>query len=362
MTAVDEVNETGAAPEVDPAKLMEFVFRAVDEAGAALNCALVVMGDRLGYYRSLADRGASTPADLAERTGTDEHYAREWLNAQAAGSFVTYDPGTGRYQLPPEHAVALTDESSPAFVGGLFQIAYGTTSDADRIIEAARSGNGVGWGDHNSDVHVGCERFFRPTYAAHLVDSWLPALHDVVDKLSRGGSVADIGCGHGASTILLANAFPASTFVGIDGHAASIEIARERAGSGSRISFQTSNANTVPGGPYDLVTMFDCLHDMGDPIGAARRIREVIADDGTWMIVEPAAGDHVEDNLNPIGRAFYGFSTLLCTPSSLAQPVGLALGTQAGPARIRDVVTAAGFTRFRIAAQTPFNNVFEVRP
>ncbi len=363
MTALNEVNESPAtAPEVDPAKLMDFVFRAVDEAGAALNCALVVMGDRLGYYRSLADKGASTPAELAERTGTDEHYAREWLNAQAAGSFVTYDAGTGRYYLPPEQAVALTDESSPAFVGGLFQIAHGTASDAGRIIEAARSGIGVGWGDHNSDVHDGCERFFRPTYSAYLVDAWLPALHDVVDKLTHGSAVADIGCGHGSSTILMAKAFPASTFIGIDGHAASIETARERAGSESQVSFQTASANSVTGGPYDLVTMFDCLHDMGDPIGAARRIREIIADDGTWMIVEPAAGDHVEDNLNPIGRAFYGFSTLLCTPSSLSQPVGLALGTQAGPARIRDVVTAAGFTRFRVAAQTPFNNVFEVRP
>ena len=353
------------APTVDPNKLMAFVFRAVEEAGAALNCALVVMGDRLGYYRSLADHGASTPAELAERTNTDEHYAREWLNAQAAGSFVTYDPATARYTLPAEHAVALTDENSPAFVGGLFQIAHGTASDASRIIEAARSGDGVGWGDHNADVHVGCERFFRPTYVAHLVDGWLPALDGVVDKMAAGATVADIGCGHGSSTILMAEAFPQSTFIGADGHAQSIATARQRAAesaAASRLIFETMEAGAVIGGPYDLVTMFDCLHDMGDPIGAARRIRDVIADDGTWMIVEPAAGDHVEDNLNPIGRAYYGFSTLLCTPSSLAQPVGLALGTQAGPARIRDVVTAAGFTRFRVAAQTPFNNVFEVRP
>jgi SAM-dependent methyltransferase len=359
MTAVN------TEPEVDPDKLMGFVFRAVEEAGAALNCALVVMGDRLGYYRSLAEHGASTPAELAERTGTDEHYAREWLNAQAAGSFVTYDPAVGRYHLPAEHAVALTDETSPAFVGGLFQIAYGTASDASRIVEAARTGDGVGWGDHNADVHVGCERFFRPTYAAHLVADWLPGLDGVVDKLTAGATVADVGCGHGASTILMAQAFPASTFRGADAHADSITTARERAAesaAGARINFEPAAADTFTGGPYDLVTMFDCLHDMGDPVGAARHVREVIDDDGTWMIVEPAAGDHVEDNLNPIGRAYYGFSTLLCTPSSLAQPVGLALGTQAGPARIRDVVTAAGFTRFRLAAQTPFNNVFEVRP
>lgn len=359
MTALNE----SEAPVLDPIKLMAFVFRAVEEAGAALNCALVVMGDRLGYYRSLAQSGPSTPAELAERTNTDEHYAREWLNAQAAGSFVEYDPASGRYQLPPEHAVALTDEASPAFVTGLFQTAHGTIADAGRIIEVARTGDGVAWGDHNSDVHVGCERFFRPTYAAYLVSTWLPALDGVVDKLNAGASVADVGCGHGASTILMAQAFPAASFHGIDGHAASIETARERAaGLDLRVSFEAIAAQDFSSGRYDLVTMFDCLHDMGDPVGAARRIRDVIADDGTWMIVEPAAGDHVEDNLNPIGRAFYGFSTLLCTPSSLSQPVGLALGTQAGPARIRDVVTAAGFTRFRVAAQTPFNNVFEVRP
>ena len=358
------MNTLSTPTQVDPDKLMAFVFRAVEEAGAALNCALVVMGDRLGYYRSLAEHGPSTPAELAERTCTDGRYAREWLNAQAAGSFVEYEPSTGRYHLPPEQAVALTDETSPAFVGGLFQIAHGTATDAGRIIEAAGSGAGVGWGEHNPDVHVGCERFFRPTYAAHLVDDWIPALDGVVDKLAAGARVADVGCGHGASTILMAQAFPASTFIGTDGHAESVAVARARSAASATgsISFQTAAADAFGGGPYDLVTMFDCLHDMGDPIGAARHVRDVIADDGTWMVVEPAAGDRVEDNLNPIGRAYYGFSTLLCTPSSLAQPVGMALGTQAGPARIRDTVTTAGFSRFRLAAQTPFNNVFEVRP
>lgn len=359
------MNTISTTAPVDPAKLMAFVFRAVEEAGAALNCALVVMGDRLGYYRALAEHGASTPTELAERTGTDEHYAREWLNAQAAGSFVAYDPSTGRYHLPPEQTVALTDETSPAFIGGLFQIAHGTACDAGHIIEAAATGDGVGWGEHNSDVHVGCERFFRPTYAAHLVNDWIPALDGVGEKLTNGVTVADVGCGHGASTMLMAEAFPRSTFRGTDAHAASIATAQERARqspAGMTIGFETSAADSFTGGPYELVTMLDCLHDMGDPIGAARHVREVIADDGTWMIVEPAAGDQVEDNFNPIGRAYYGFSTLLCTPSSLAQPVGLALGTQAGPARIRDVVTAAGFSRFRLAAQTPFNNVFEVRP
>ena len=360
MTATQDTAAT-----VDPDKLMAFVFRAVEEAGAALNCALVVMGDRLGYYRSLADHGASTPAELAERTDTDEHYAREWLNAQAAGGFVEYDPDARRYHLPPEQATALTAETSPAFVTGLFQTAFGTICDATRIVDAARTGDGVGWGEHTTDVHVGCERFFAPTYHAHLIADWLPALDGVTDKLTAGASVADVGCGHGASTILMAQAFPASTYRGTDVHAPSVATATERAAAtaaGAKVTFEAADAQSFTGGPYDLVTMFDCLHDMGDPVGAARHVRQVISDDGTWMIVEPAAGDRVEDNLNPVGRAYYGFSTLLCTPSSLSQPVGLALGTQAGPARIRDVVTAAGFTRFRIAARTPFNNVFEVRP
>ncbi len=344
---------------------MAFVFRAVDEVGASLNAALVVMGDQLGYYRDLAGHGPTTPAELAERTGTDEHYAREWLNAQAAGSYVSYEPSSGRYTLPPEQAVALADESSPAFVPGLFQVAHGTVRDTPAILQAARTGDGLGWHQHNTDVHVGCERFFRPSYAAYLVQEWLPALDGVVDKLTQGARVADVGCGHGASTILMATAFPNSTFRAADYHAESIQTARTRAeaaGVADQIEFETAPGTEFGGDGYQLVTMFDCLHDMGDPVGAATHIRKAIADDGTWMIVEPAAGDHVEDNLNPVGRAYYGFSTLLCTPSSLAQEVGLALGTQAGPARIRDVVTAAGFSRFRIAAQTPFNNVFEVRP
>lgn len=357
--------DIASKPAADQDQLMAFVMRAVDEAGAALNCALVVMGDRLGYYRSLVEHGPSTPAELAQRTGTDEHYAREWLNAQAAGQFVEYDAASGRYFLSPEQATALADESSPAFVIGLFQTAHGTARDATKIFDAAATGAGMSWGDHNSDVHIGCERFFRPTYAAYLVSEWLPALDGVTTKLAGGARVADVGCGHGASTILMAQAFPGSEFTGTDVHAGSIDTARDRArlaGVDSTVSFECAPADGFAGGPYDLVTMFDCLHDMGDPVGAARHVRSVIDDDGTWMIVEPAAGDRVEDNFTPVGRAYYGFSTLLCTPSSLAQPVGLALGTQAGPARIRDVVTSAGFTRFREAARTPFNAVYEVRP
>ena len=356
---------TDTTVQVDQDALTAFVFRAVEEVGAALNCALVVMGDELGYYRTLAHDGALTPAELAERTGTDEHYTREWLNAQAAGSFATYDPETGRYALSPEQAVALSDESSPFFLPGLFQIAHGTTRDAPAILAAARTGKGHGWHEHNTDVHVGCERFFRPGYAANLVDSWLPALDGVVDKLRRGARVADIGCGHGSSTILMAQAFPRSTFLATDYHRESIETALQRArtaGVADRIRFDIADATRTGGEGYDLVTMFDSLHDMGDPVGAARQVRSIVADDGTWMIVEPAAGDRVEDNLNPVGRTYYGFSTLLCTPASLSQPVGRALGTQAGPARIEGVVTEAGFAHFRVAAQTPFNNVYEVRP
>ena len=353
------------APALDEEKLMQFVFRAVDEVGATLNAALVVMGDKLGLYRAMAGAGPLTPEELASRTGTTERYVREWLNAQAAGGYVDYDPETGAYELPPEQAVALTDESSAAYLPGFFQIAVGSVIDSPRITETAASGAGLGWHEHGHDVHEGCERFFRPGYNAHLVDSWLPALDGVVEKLERGASVADLGCGHGASTILMAQAFPQSTFVGSDYHAGSIGTARTRAEAadvGDRVSFAAAPADGHPGGDYDLVTMFDCLHDMGDPVGAARAVRELLTPDGTWMIVEPAAGDRVEDNLNPVGRAYYGFSTLLCTPASLSQDVGLALGAQAGEARIRDVATAGGFTRFRRVAETPFNLVYEARP
>ncbi|MGD0442053.1 MAG: class I SAM-dependent methyltransferase [Acidimicrobiales bacterium] len=351
--------------DVDMDKLMSFVFRAVDEVGATLNTALVVMGDKLGLYRTLAGAGPLTPAEVASRSGCAERYVREWLNAQAASGYLEYDPGSGRYLLPAEQAVALTDESSPAYLPGFFQIALGSVHDAPRVVEAARSGAGIGWHDHVADVHDGCERFFRPGYNAHLVEEWLPALHGVVTKLEAGAHVADVGCGHGASTILMAQAFPASTFVGFDYHQASIQVAAKRAhaaGVGARVSFEVAPAAAFPGADYDLVTMFDCLHDMGDPSGAARHIRAALAADGTWMIVEPAAGDRVEDNLNPVGRAYYAFSTLLCTPCSLSQEVGMALGAQAGQARIRDVVTGAGFSHFHRVAETPFNMVFEALP
>jgi 2-polyprenyl-3-methyl-5-hydroxy-6-metoxy-1,4-benzoquinol methylase len=359
MSAVEE------AVEVDGDKLMQFVFRAVDEVGATLNAALVVMGDKLGLYRALAGTGGLTPEELAERTGTAERYVREWLNAQAAGGFVSYEPDGGRYSLPPEQTVALTDQSSPAYLPGFFQTAIGSVIDSPSITEKARSGDGFGWHEHVHDVHEGCERFFRPGYNAHLVGEWLPALDGVIEKLERGALVADVGCGHGASTILMAQAFPNSKFVGSDYHEGSIETARSRAqeaGIAERASFQVAPAAAYTGAGYDLVTMFDCLHDMGDPVGAARHVHSTLKSDGTWMIVEPNAGDRTEDNFNPVGRAYYGFSTLLCTPASLSQEVGLALGAQAGEARIREVVQAAGFHQFRRVAETPFNLVFEARP
>jgi SAM-dependent methyltransferase len=350
---------------LDPAKLEAFVFRAVDEVGATLNAALVVMGDKLGLYRAMAGAGPLDPAEIAKRADVSERYVREWLNAQAAGGFVTYDGESGRYTLPPEQTNALTEEDSPAYLPGFFQLAVGSVIDSPRITEAARSGEGIGWHDHVHDVHDGCERFFRPGYNANLVGSWLPALDGVITKLEQGASVADVGCGHGSSTILMAKAFPNSTFVGSDYYEEGIATARaraEEAGVADRTRFEMAPASSYSGKGYDLVTMFDCLHDMGDPVGAARHVRETLADDGTWMIVEPAAGDRVEDNLNPVGRAYYSFSTLLCTPASLSQEVGLALGAQAGEARLRDIVTTGGFTRFRRAAETPFNMVLEARP
>jgi len=352
--------------EVDAQKLEQFVFRAVDEVGSTLNAALVVMGDKLGLYRALAGAGGLSPDQLAQRADVNERYVREWLNAQAAGGYVEYDSGDGTYRLPPEQVAALTDESSPAFLPGFFQLALGTAIDSPRITEAARGGDGVGWHEHNHDVFDGCERFFRPGYNASLIPAWLPALDGVVEKLEAGAKVADVGCGHGSSTILMAQAFPNSSFVGSDYHEGSIATARTRAedaGVADRVRFETASAGSPDHGEgFDLVTMFDCLHDMGDPVGAASQVRRMLAPDGTWMIVEPMAGDEVEDNLNPVGRAYYGFSTFLCTPASLSQEVGLALGAQAGEARIGEVVSEGGFTRFRRAAETPFNLVFEARP
>jgi SAM-dependent methyltransferase len=350
---------------IDEAKMEAFVHQALGELGATLNAALVVLGDQLGLYRAMAGAGALTSAELAGRTGTAERYVREWLNAQAAGGYVDYDPSDGRYLLPPEQAAVLADEDSPYFLPGAFQLMTASAADHPAIAEAFRSGAGVGWHEHNHGVFEGCERFFRPGYAAFLCSQWIPALDGVETKLRAGARVADVGCGHGASTILMAQAYPESTFTGFDYHDDSIAAARERAqaaGLGDRVRFEVSPAAGYPGAGYDLVCTFDCLHDMGDPVGAARHVRASLDTDGTWLIVEPFANDRTEDNLNPVGRIYYAASTLLCTPASLSQEVGLALGAQAGETRLREVVTAGGLTRFRRAAQTPFNLILEARP
>jgi len=357
--------ETAGAPAIDHDKLMAFMGQVVGELGAAVNAGLIVIGDRLGLYRGLSGAGPTTAAELSRRTGTSERYVREWLNAQAAGGYVDYDASADRYTLSGEHAMALADESSPAFVGGAFQLALATLKATPEIETAFRTGRGFGWHEHDEGVLIGCERFFRPGYAANLLSTWLPALDGVTEKLRVGATVADVGCGLGATTRLMAQAFPRSTFAGFDYHAHSVELARQEtgeAGLDGRIRFEVAPAAAFPGTGYDLVTMFDCLHDMGDPVGAAGHVHRALAPDGTWLIVEPLAGDAVQENLNPLGRAYYAFSTLLCVPNSLAQEGGLALGAQAGEARIRDAVEKAGFTRFRRVSESLMNAVYEVRP
>ena len=347
---------------MDQDKVAEFLGRAMTDMAATGGAGLVVIGHRLGLYSALA-QGPATPEQFAGRTGCNERYLTEWLRGQAAGGYVTYEPATGEFSLTEEQAFCLADPNGPN-VPAVFLIGLGYLRSEPRITEAFRTGEGVGWHEHGDDVFVGCDAFYRPGYVASLVPEWIPALDGVATKLAAGGRVADVGCGLGSSSVLIAQAYPRATVVGSDYHAESVELAHKKAaeaGVGDRVTFEKATAQTFTGTNYDLVTMFDCLHDMGDPVGAAEQVRSVLAPDGTWMIVEPVAGDRPEENFNPVGRAYYAFSTLLCTPSSLAQEVGAALGTQAGPSRIRDVAAAAGFTRFRTVASTSFNNVFEVR-
>jgi SAM-dependent methyltransferase len=355
---------TAHAPIIDMQKLNAFIGQFVTDLGASVHAGMVVIGEKLGLYKALAE-GPMTPAQLAARTHTDERYLREWLASQAAGGYISYDETTGKFSLSQEQVFTLADENSPAYLPGAFELALGSLAAVPRIAESFRTGAGMGWHEHADGVFHGCEKFFRPGYAANLVSSWIPALHDVRGKLEAGARVADVGCGKGASTILLAKAFPNSQFFGFDYHAGSIEAAREaarREGVADRVNFGVSKAKEYPGKDYDFVAVFDCLHDMGDPVGAAAHVRKSLAKDGTWMIVEPFANDQLKDNLNPVGRVYYSFSTLLCTPCSRSQEVGLCLGAQAGEKRIEEVVTSAGFSRFRRAAETPFNIVYEARP
>jgi SAM-dependent methyltransferase len=350
---------------LDQAKLAEFVAKMLNDMGAAATGAMVVIGDKLGLYKALADGGPLAPTELAARTGTAERYVREWLAAQAAAGYVQYRPETGTYAMTAEQAMVLADEASPAFMAGGFEVLAAMFKDEPKVSAAFRSGRGVGWHEHSPCLFRGTERFFRAGYAAHLVQDWLPALAGVREKLEGGAKVADVGCGHGASCILMARAFPNSQFTGFDYHGPSVERAREaarEAGVEGRCRFEVADAKSYRGDGYDLVAFFDCLHDMGDPVGAARHVRQSLGADGTWLIVEPYASDAVEGNLNPVGRIYYAASTMICVPASLSQEVGLALGAQAGEARLRQVVQAGGFTRFRRATATPFNLVLEARP
>ncbi len=351
--------------DIDEAKLEAFMGQAVTDMGAIISAPLMLIGEKLGLYKAMAGAGPLSSEQVAERSGAAERYVREWLRNQAAGGYVVYDPESDRYLLPDEHALALADEDSPFYILGVYDLIASLYADEDQLLEVFRSGDGMGWHEHDDRLFRGTERFFRPGYRAHLIAEWIPALDGVREKLERGAKVADVGCGHGASTIIMAEAFPNSEFFGFDYHDESIARAREAAqaaGVGDRVGFAVATAKDYPGSGYDLVCVFDCLHDMGDPVGASAHIRETLADDGTWMIVEPFAGDTVQENLNPIGRVFYGASTVICTPASLAQEVGLALGAQAGEAQLSDVVKRGGFGTVRRATETPFNLILEARP
>jgi len=349
---------------VDQRKLEEFMAKMVGDLGAAMGAALVLIGDKLGLYQAMARMGPVTSEELARATGTAERYVREWLAAQAAARYAEYDPETRRFHLTPEQVMALADQNSPAYLAGAFEVLSSLFHDEPKVTEAFRTGQGVGWHERHQCLFSGTERFFRTSYQAHLVQEWLPSLDGVVAKLEAGAKVADVGCGHGASTIIMAKVFPKSKFVGFDYHAGSIDRARQaaREADATAATFEVAGAKNFPGKDYDLVTFFDCLHDMGDPAGAAGHVRQSLKADGTWMIVEPLAHDDLHENLNPIGRLYYCGSTMVCTPASLSQEVGLALGAQAGEKRLVDVIRAGGFARIRRATETPFNMILEARP
>jgi ubiquinone/menaquinone biosynthesis C-methylase UbiE len=348
---------------VDNDKLMDFIHTFAGDLGATMAAGGVVIGHRLGLYQALAT-GPATPEQLAERADCSPRYIAEWLRGQAAGGYIGYDPASGTFAMSEEQAFALADPDGPVYLPGAFVLALGALKAEPQITEAFRTGEGFGWHEQDGDVFDGCELFFRPGYLANLVPSWIPALDGVESKLRAGGRVADVGTGLGASAVLIAEAYPATSVTGSDYHEGSILTARKRAaeaGVSDRVGFEVASAQTFSGSGYDLVATFDCLHDMGDPVGAARHVRDALAPDGTWLIVEPAAGDTVESNLNPVGRIYYSFSEFLCVPNALSQPGGYSLGAQAGEAAIRQVTADAGFTRFRRVTETPFNNVYEAR-
>ena len=367
MTTANNESETTAPVSSEPVqeRLQALVGALLNDLGGAFSVPLVRIGDELGLYRHLHEGNGSTAEGLAKRAGIAPRYAREWLSAQAASGYVSYDDATDCFSLSPEQAMVFASADSPVNLGGAFDLAAAMHDNTPMVLNAFRTGEGVGWGDQAGCLFCAVGKFFRPGYVNNIVSRWLPALDGIAERLSRGGTVADVGCGHGHSTVLMAQAFPAARFTGFDFHEGSIEEARRQAeahGVADRVTFEVALAADFPGGGYDLVTHFDCLHDLGDPRGAARRVRETLADDGAWMIVEPIAGDRLSDNLNAVGRLFYSASTMVCVPTSLDQEVGEALGAQAGEARIGAIAREAGFTRFRRATETPFNMVLEARP
>ena len=351
---------------VNEEKLNELLGKFVGDLGATMHAGSIVIGERLGLYKAMAAPNERiTAEELAKRTGTDERYVREWLNANAASGYVEYDKDADSYYMTEEQSLVMTSEDNPAYLPGAFILATSALRSVPDMIDRFKTGKGFGWHEHHEDLFRGTELFFRPGYIANLVTSWIPALDGVEDKLKAGVKVADVGCGLGASTILMAQAFPNSEFVGFDYHDKSIKTARKKAdeaGVGDRVKFDVAASKEYPGSGYDLVTFFDCLHDMGDPVGAASHVRETLTDDGTWMIVEPFANDSHADNHNPVGRVYYSASTIICTPASRSQEVGACLGAQAGESKLRDVATQGGFSRFRRATETPFNLVLEARP
>lgn len=350
--------------ELNEDKLHALLGKVVTEMGAAANGPLITIGDKLGLFTTLSESGHLSSSELATKTNTAERYVREWLSAQAASGYVEYHANTQKFSMTPEQTMVFGNRKSPVFMTGAFYAISSVYHDEPKIEKAFKTGEGVSWGDHNSCLFCGTEKFFSPSYEGNLISNWLPSLEGVVEKLEKGAKVADVGCGHAASTIIMAKAFPNSTFIGYDFHDKSIEQAKDRARKAgiSNISFEVATAKDFPGKEYDLITFFDCLHDMGDPVGACTHAKTVLKSDGTCMIVEPFAKDSLEENMNPVGRAFYAFSTMLCTPCSLNQEVGLALGAQAGEKKLKEVITKGGFSRYKRATETPFNLILEARP